>query len=100
MDLVTVNQDASTVRVLLTVGNGTFALHVDFALPETPRRRALGDLNGDGILDLAAPVAPPANARRGARLVAQRRAVRLPPLGVPSLACVQESPYGEAGDLA
>jgi len=37
---------------------------VDFALPEAPRRRALGDLNGDGILNLAAPVAPLANARR------------------------------------
>src|SRR5207302_5071208 len=40
------------VSVLLGNGNGTFQLRQSFAVGTNPRGVALGDINGDGKLDL------------------------------------------------
>jgi hypothetical protein len=40
------------VSVLLGTGNGAFATHTDFAVGTEPRSVAIGDVNGDGKLDL------------------------------------------------
>jgi hypothetical protein len=58
LDLVTANSHANTVSVLLnTTAPGaatpTFALRQDFATGATPVSVTVGDLNGDGKLDLA-----------------------------------------------
>jgi FG-GAP-like repeat len=43
----------STVGVLLGKGDGTFAPQTTYATGFTPFSVAVGDFNGDGILDLA-----------------------------------------------
>ena len=65
MDIVAANSYANTVSVLLGIGDGTFAAKVDLPLGSVQldggsapvgnavRVLALGDLNGDGKLDLA-----------------------------------------------
>ena len=54
-DLVLPNVGADDVSVLLGVGDGTFAPRSDIPLPggTQPRGVAVGDLNGDALLDLA-----------------------------------------------
>jgi type II secretory pathway component GspD/PulD (secretin) len=63
-DLVVANQGSSTtsgtVSLLLGAGDGTFGAHTDFQVHTTqdtnlsaPSAIAVGDFNGDGILDLA-----------------------------------------------
>lgn len=55
-DLVTANVGDGTVSVLLNKGagaNGTFAPAVPYAVGHDPFQVAIGDLNGDGIPDLA-----------------------------------------------
>jgi hypothetical protein len=52
LDLVSVNEDAGTVSVLLGNGDGTFQDAVSYATGGTPRAIAVGDLTGTGTLDL------------------------------------------------
>ncbi len=47
------NSFPDTVSVLLNNGNGTFALPVKYVAGFDPRSVAIGDLDGDGDLDLA-----------------------------------------------
>ncbi|MFF3460660.1 FG-GAP repeat domain-containing protein [Streptomyces sp. NPDC002730] len=51
-DLVTANQAADTVSVLLGNGDGTFAAKVDYTTGNGPFSVAVGDVNGDGDRDL------------------------------------------------
>jgi FG-GAP-like repeat len=44
---------AGTVSVLLGNGDGTFQQHVDYATGDDPESVAVGDFNGDHVLDLA-----------------------------------------------
>jgi len=56
LDVVTSNQGSSfkgTVSVLLGVGAGRLATHVDYPVGVNPFAVALGDLNGDRKLDMA-----------------------------------------------
>jgi hypothetical protein len=55
-DIVTANQTANTVSVLRNTGSGSslsFATKVDFTTGPTPFSVALGDMDGDGKLDIA-----------------------------------------------
>jgi sugar lactone lactonase YvrE len=55
-DLVVANEgqgSGSTVSVLLGNGDGTFGNQVAYATGNEPNSAAVGDFNGDGILDLA-----------------------------------------------
>jgi hypothetical protein len=57
-DIVTTDNNSGEVNVLLGNGDGTFQVPLDFQLPTTPlsyqtaNAVAVGDLNGDGKLDL------------------------------------------------
>ncbi|MBZ5551584.1 MAG: VCBS repeat-containing protein [Acidobacteriia bacterium] len=51
-DLAVVNEDTSTVAVLLGNGDGTFLLFQSFVIGLGPRSLAVGDVDGDGKLDL------------------------------------------------
>jgi hypothetical protein len=57
-DLAVANRDSDTVSVLLSKGDGTFQPARDFPAGEDgfPSEVAVGDFNGDGILDLALTV--------------------------------------------
>jgi hypothetical protein len=65
-DLVTVNFDPGTLTILLGNGDGTFTQKATITTPATgpgglavgPVSVALGDFNGDGVLDLAAANCP------------------------------------------
>jgi hypothetical protein len=64
LDIVTANaapNDTSiaTASVLLGKGDGTFATKRDFVSANDPRSLALGDLNGDGRLDIVTTNAKP-----------------------------------------
>src|SRR5580765_7578087 len=50
-DIVTAN-GAPTVSVLLGIGAGAFAGHMEFSTPSNCRAVAIGDVNGDGKPDL------------------------------------------------
>jgi hypothetical protein len=56
-DAVLVGQGSSTfnpqVSVLINQGNGTFAGEQDYALAGAPVSLAVGDFNGDGLMDVA-----------------------------------------------
>jgi hypothetical protein len=53
-DLVVTNSTdpAGTVSVLLGQGNGSFSAQVAYAVNSTPVSVAVGDFNGDGVMDL------------------------------------------------
>jgi HpiC1 cyclase/Bacterial Ig-like domain (group 3)/FG-GAP-like repeat/Viral BACON domain/Right handed beta helix region/CARDB len=51
-DLAVVQYPVNKVSILLGVGNGTFATHVDYDAGAEPSRIAAGDFNGDGKTDL------------------------------------------------
>jgi hypothetical protein len=56
LDLVVTYQNSSTASVLLGQGGGTFGPRTDYAVASTAREPgavAVGDVNGDGHLDLA-----------------------------------------------
>ncbi len=53
LDLVTANYNSSTISVMLGNGNGTFQSPVTYAVGSNPIAVAIGDLNGDGIPDIA-----------------------------------------------
>jgi FG-GAP-like repeat len=52
LDLVTANEDADSVSVLLNRGDGSFRSKVDFGAGKSPDALALADLNGDGRQDV------------------------------------------------
>lgn len=52
-DLVTANQTAGTVSVLLGNGDGTFRTNVDYTVGAAAYAVAVGDFNNDGKADLA-----------------------------------------------
>ena len=54
LDLITANYstNSNTVSVLLGNGNGTFQTQATFATGSAPRGLTLGDVNGDGRLDI------------------------------------------------
>jgi hypothetical protein len=93
-DLVTANRDANSVSVLLnTTAPGaatlTFAAHQDFATQSSPRSVAIGDLNGDGLPDLAV-----ANSAFNANSVSVLLNTTAPGATTPSFAAHQDFTTG------
>ncbi len=60
-DLVTANTDNNTISVLRNTSSsgsltsGSFAARIDYATDSTPMSIAIGDLDGDGLPDIAVP---------------------------------------------
>jgi uncharacterized protein (TIGR03437 family) len=54
VDLVVTNSSVPAVQVLQGRGDGTFGTPVSLAMTNNPLAVALGDFNGDGLLDIAA----------------------------------------------
>jgi hypothetical protein len=54
MESFVANGQSSTVSVLLGAGDGTFAANVDYQIGYVTSSVALGDLDGDGRLDIVA----------------------------------------------
>ena len=52
-DLAVANYDSNSVSVLLGKGDGTFGSQVEYYAGPNPYFLAIGDLNGDGVSDLA-----------------------------------------------
>lgn len=52
LDIVTANNSANTVSVLLNTGTGTFGTKNDFAASTGPIGVTTGDVNGDGKIDI------------------------------------------------
>jgi len=52
-DLVSLNENANSLTVLHGIGDGNFITKFDYPLDATPMEMAQGDINGDGISDLA-----------------------------------------------
>ena len=52
-NLAVVNWGSSDLTVRLGIGDGTFLAAANFAVGTNPRSVAIGDLNGDGNLDVA-----------------------------------------------
>jgi hypothetical protein len=54
LDIITANEGSNNVSVLLGNGNGTFGVNTDFSTGTStgPRSVTLGDVNGDGFLDI------------------------------------------------
>ncbi len=44
---------SAALAVMINQGNGTFAGEQDYALPSAPVSLAVGDFNGDGLMDVA-----------------------------------------------
>jgi hypothetical protein len=55
LDIVTANESANTVTVLLNQGGRTFATSIESPTGGSPEALTLGDFNGDGKLDVATP---------------------------------------------
>src|SRR5206468_5105903 len=54
IDLVTANETANTISLLLGNGDGTFLPATNLTVGTGPTTLAVGDLNGDGFADLVA----------------------------------------------
>lgn len=53
LDIAVANLGTNTISILLGKGDGTFQLHVDYAVGSSPLSIVAGDFNGDSKLDLA-----------------------------------------------
>lgn len=53
IDVITCNNNPSSISVLLNNGDGTFPASIDHALTDAPTALAIGDFNGDSLLDVA-----------------------------------------------
>jgi len=75
LDIVTVNNwdNEDSVSVLLGYGDGTFTESGDYAVGKQPRFVAVGDLNGDGGLDIVT-----ANEDASTTVLLKRRGVLVP----------------------
>lgn len=54
-DIVTLNLTGSSISVFLNTGSGTFLAKQDFALTKTPYNLVIGDMDGDGKVDIGIP---------------------------------------------
>jgi hypothetical protein len=93
--------NGSTVGVVLNQGNGTFAAEKDYALPASGVvSLAVGDFNGDGLLDVAVGVSSATTGQGGAHGVYVLMGQSNGTLGAPVLIDSSLDPVGlAAGDL-